>query len=70
MDNREAEQFKRELSSLINRFGLDTELSVPDFLLASLLFTNLINLKTFIDANDHWHNREETNDMCSVQSNI
>lgn len=47
-------EFEKELSSLLNRFSIDSELSRPDFLIAQLLISHLSSLKDMQDQYDKW----------------
>lgn len=54
-------QFKKELEELLNRYGWDSAIDMPDFLIASLVYSNLDNLRLAHEANVAWHeNRELT----------
>ena len=43
------EQFLRELSNLYNKFGIDSELNIRDFLLAEMTFNFLAVINNTID---------------------
>lgn len=48
-------QFVTELENLVNRYSWDSALDMPDFLIASLIYTNLDTLKRCHEANAQWH---------------
>lgn len=47
--------FVRELTSLINRYGMDDTTGVPDYLLAEHLWQEAINLGVSLDKIRRWH---------------
>ena len=57
------EQFLRELSNLYNKFGIDSELNIRDFLLAEMTFNFLAVINNTID-------KEFEMKVCSEQETI
>lgn len=49
------ENFKRELSKIMNCYGIDAECSTPDYLLAEYLINCLKSFKKLNDANKTLH---------------
>ena len=57
MDNTKATEFGRELAGLINKYGLDSAYSMPDFILAQYMMwsADALNRATFL--RDGWFGR-------------
>ena len=53
------EDFRKDLAELLNRYGKDNELNVPDFLLAGYLHRCLDNLETFGNDFGRWEDSED-----------
>lgn len=49
------DRLKRELSIIMNKCGIDTECSTPDYILAEYLIDCLKSYKKLDDANRTWH---------------
>ena len=43
-------KFKKELEELVNRYGWDNALDMPDYILAALIYSNLDNFKKAHEA--------------------
>lgn len=52
-------EFIKELTSIINKYSIDSELSRPDFLLAQLLVDHLSSLHSLEKQYDKWKGTEE-----------
>jgi hypothetical protein len=52
-------EFKIELSKLLNRFSIDNDLNIPDFILAESLVETLINMKKVQHSLDNYFNSFE-----------
>ena len=52
-------EFIKELTSVLNKYSIDSELSRPDFLLAQLLVDHLSSLQTYQQSYDKWKGNEE-----------
>lgn len=50
------EEFKKELTSLLNRYGYDTACETPDHILADYIGKCLENYCATIQLNIAWHN--------------
>ena len=50
-----SEGFKKELTSLLNRYGYDTVCETPDYLLADYVERCLANYSSTIGENIAWH---------------
>ena len=53
--NLDNERLKRELSIIMNSFGIDTECNTPDYILAGYLIDCLKSYKKLDDANRTWY---------------
>jgi len=61
-DTREKnEHFEKELSSLCNRYSLDAELNVPDFLIAEYLISHIKIIKNIVLNLDKWRTNDNEN---------
>lgn len=49
------EKFKKELTSLLNRYGYDTTCETPDYILADYIGKCLENYCATIQLNIAWH---------------
>lgn len=48
------ENLIRDLSSLMNKHGIDTRLDIPDFIIAELVFRQIASLVDAKDKTDRW----------------
>src|SRR5258708_40279655 len=49
-----SKEFKTELEHLINKHNIDTELGIPDFIIADYINSSLYILETVQTANNLW----------------
>ena len=54
MNMKNLEQFRSELTSLINRLNLDNDMETPDYMVADHLVLTMMNLEATIKARSHW----------------
>lgn len=54
----ESEEFRSELTALLNKHSIDTALDMPDFILSALIQENLSNLMVAHDARLAWQGRD------------
>lgn len=47
--------FLKELERLVNRYGWDSKLNTPDYILANFLFDSLTAFGSATNKNIHWH---------------
>lgn len=47
-------EFEKELTSLINKYNIDSNLNTPDFILAAAMRRILPMLSSFVAERDHW----------------
>ncbi len=52
------EKFKKELTSLLNRNGIDNDLNEPDFILSEYLCAHLYGLYRLKIASAEWHDKK------------
>ena len=57
-DGRRRLAFKKDLSGLINAFGLDNDANTPDYILADYLMDCFNVYRATKEANDRWHSSE------------
>jgi len=50
-----ADQFKAELTQLINRHSMENGANIPDFLIANYLVECLRNLNFLVNENNTWN---------------
>lgn len=55
LNKEEVKKFKKELESLLNRYGLDTACKTPNFILADYLEKCLQNYHSATLQNISWH---------------
>lgn len=55
------EQFKTELTSLLNRYSKENGSNTPDFMLALYLIQCLDTFDTIVEAREKWYGREINN---------
>ena len=55
MKKEDVEEFKKELEGVINRYSIDNDLDMPDYIIASLIYSNIDNLIKAHEANKAWH---------------
>lgn len=55
------EQFKTELTSLLNRYSKENGSNTPDFILAEYLICCLENYNTTLQSREKWYGREINN---------
>lgn len=53
-------EFKRELTHLLNRMGIDNDVNTPDFILAAYLERCLAAYHGGVSATADWHNGGES----------
>lgn len=53
------EEFRSSLSHLINRYGIDSDMNTPDFVIANFILAHLKNLKEYIDWREWDENRNQ-----------
>lgn len=71
-----SEDFKKELESVLNKYGIDNELNMPDFILADNILRHIDSLKQIAieldsyygDRNDSEDNGGETDDSFALAS--
>jgi hypothetical protein len=54
MNMKNLEEFRSELTTLINRFNIDSVMETPDYMLADHLVLTMMNLEATIKARTHW----------------
>jgi len=52
------DEFRKELESLINRYGLESPSNTPDFILADYLCGCLVMFNIAVDRREKWYGRE------------
>ena len=62
MDKNKTARFGRDLSALINSYGLDTELSTPDFIIAQHMMDSTTVLRRTLFLRESWYAKPETPD--------
>lgn len=55
VQNPEFNDFKKQLTSLINRYGYDSACETPDYILAEYLEKCLVNFSAAMTMNINWH---------------
>ena len=64
------DEFKRELAALLNRYDIDGDIGMPDFIVANYLTNCLISLRRAKDAWTEWNDSEasdETEDSEEIE---
>ena len=51
------------LTEIINRYGIDEDLNIPDYLISEFLISILDNLKITIQRRDRWYGFKPTADF-------
>lgn len=55
---RRMDDFMKELSVLLNRYGKDSDTNTPDYILAEYLKSCIESFERAIDLRDAWHNKD------------
>ena len=56
---RDIEGFKRELTSLINKYCIENESDTPDFILANYMYACLVAFEKGINKRNKWYGRSD-----------
>lgn len=55
------EEFKRELTSLLNRYSIDDKLDTPDYVLTEYIMANLSAANNLVHTRDFWFDDTKKN---------
>ena len=53
------DEFKRDLTHLLNSHGIDDLTEIPDFLLAEYMWDNLVSLGSLTEKVQDWYDKED-----------
>lgn len=54
-------EFREELTKLINKHCLENDANIPDFLIAQHIITSIMAINTIVSCLDTWYKRDLSN---------